>query len=220
MRKTPFINGKIYHIYNRGVDKRAIIMDHSDADRFFRSMIEFNVPDPIGSLYVNSFKKQIRGSTSKDEKGQENERIVDIICYCVNPNHFHFILRQVSDRGIEKFMQRIGTGYTMYFNNRYERSGALFQGKFKAIHVDTNEYLLRLSSYVNLNFRVHRYGVQALPLIRSSWDEYLGKSNKQYCEKDVILGQLRHPSEYADFSEDALIGILERKLMEKALLME
>jgi REP element-mobilizing transposase RayT len=219
MRKTFFINGEIYHVYNRGVDKRAIIIDHDDVNRFFQSMIEFNTLEPIGSIYENFFrKKQLGGSASK--KSEEDKRLVDIICYCINPNHFHFILRQVSDKGIEKFMQRLGTGYTMYFNNRNKRSGVLFQGKFKAIHVTTNEYLLRLSVYVNLNFRVHKYEESIFPLIRSSWEEYIGKRKNEYCKKDIVLGQLRYFNEYADFAKDALDGILERKQLEKEYLME
>lgn len=219
MRKAVFANGEVYHVYNRGVDKRSIVQDQIDADRFFQSMLEFNVSDPIGSIYENSFrKKQLGGSTSKSN--DEDGKLVEIIAYCVNPNHFHIILQQVSDRGIERFMQRLGTGYTMYFNNRYERSGSLFQGKFKSIHVGTNEYLLRLSAYVNLNFRVHKYGEEVAFLIRSSWNEYLGKTKNQYCKKEVILGQFRDRREYEKFSESALVGILERKQLEKDLLME
>lgn len=80
--------------------------------------------------------------------------MVKFIAYCINPNHYHFILQQVSEKGIEKFMQRLGMGYAKYFNNRRKRSGTLFQGKFKARHIDSNEYLLHVSSYVNLNYKL------------------------------------------------------------------
>lgn len=75
-------------------------------------------------------------------------------------NHlsFHFILEQISEKGIEKLMQRVGMGYAKYFNNKYKRSDSLFQGTFKAIHIDTNEYLLHLSAYINLNHKVHELG--------------------------------------------------------------
>jgi len=222
MRKTPFANGEIYHVYNRGVDKRTIVLDQEDADRFVQSLVEFNTEQAIGSLYQNSFRKKLlRGSTSKySDEEKKNEKPVEVIAYCLNPNHFHFILRQVTERGIEKFMQRLGTGYTMYFNKKYERSGVLFQGAFKAIHVDTDAYLLQLSVYVNLNFRAHQYGKDFLPLIRSSFDGYLGKNVPQYCEKDVVLGQLRKAKEYQSFSEDALVGILTRKQIEQDIFSE
>lgn len=197
-------------------------MDRDDAKRFFQSMVEFNTINPIGSIFQNSFRKQKKklGGLASKEDFEEGKKLVDIICYCVNVNHFHFILRQVETRGIEKFMQRLGTGYTMYFNERYERSGSLFQGTFKSIFVGTNEYLLRLSAYVNLNFRVHGYDKDAMLLIHSSWDEYIGKSKEKYCEKDDVLGQFRKKEDYVDFAKDALVGILERKQLAKDLLME
>lgn len=156
MRKVPFINGEFYHIYNRGVDKRDIFSNQYDLDRFFQSMDNFNIVEPIGSIYEHSFQNQKKspqlGSSTPKLK------LVNFVCYCLNPNHYHFILEQVSDKGIEKFMQRIGTGYTNYFNEKNKRSGSLFQGRFKASHVASNEYLLHLSAYVNLNDKVHQLG--------------------------------------------------------------
>lgn len=90
-------NGEIYHIYNRGVEKRDIFSDPYDVARFLESMSEFNTREPIGSLYQHSFRKQtnqLSGETAKSEK------LVEIIAYCLNPNHFHFILKQVSDWGL------------------------------------------------------------------------------------------------------------------------
>ena len=159
MRKTPFSDGEIYHVYNRGTDKRSIFSDRADVDRFFTSMKEFNTLDPIGSLYELSFEeRKLGGSTSKP--------LVNFICYCLNPNHYHFLLEQVVEKGIEKFMQRLGTGYTLYFNTRHKRSGALFQGRFKSKHVESNDYLLRLSSYINLNSHVHQHGGSNTKLVR------------------------------------------------------
>ena len=159
MRKAQFAEGEYYHIYNRGVDKRSIFNDHEDVDRFLQCMREFNVIEPIGSLYENSFKRgQLGGPASKLSAEDEDKPLVECIAYCLNPNHYHFILKQIVDRGIEKIMQKIGTGHTMFFNNKYERSGSLFQGRFKAVHIDSNEYLLHLSSYVNLNDRAHQLG--------------------------------------------------------------
>jgi putative transposase len=137
----------------------------------------------------------------------------------LNQNHYHFILQQASDRGIEKFMQRLGTGYTMYFNSKQERSGALFQGRFKAAHINSNAYLLHVSAYVNLNNRVHQLRGSTS---QSSWAEYIGKrKGVGICEKEVILGQFRKPEEYIAFAEDSLQGILERRgLLESSLLLE
>ena len=92
-RKTPFENGEFYHIYNRGVDKRNIFSDSDDLQRFFQSMAEFNVVDPIGSLYENSFRLggfDRQAAVAEPQNGKKAGK--DFVCYCVNPNHYHFIL--------------------------------------------------------------------------------------------------------------------------------
>jgi REP element-mobilizing transposase RayT len=207
MRKEAFANGEFYHVYNRGVDKRIIFNDESDLNRFFKSMVEFNTVSPVGSLYENSFR-QLGGSTAKPE-----DRLVNMIAYCLNPNHYHLILEQIKDGGISEFMKRLSGGYTWYFNNKYRRSGALFQGRFKSIHIDSNEYLLHVSVYVNLNDRVHQLGGSTAKLVRSrgSWGEYGGKKIKGICKKDIILEQFRNTGEYKKFANSSLKMIKERK---------
>jgi REP element-mobilizing transposase RayT len=207
-RKTSFANGEFYHIYNRGVDKRIIFADTHDVHRFLKSMVEFNSTDPVGSLYENSFR-QLGGETAK-LKAEEN--LVNIVAYCLNPNHFHLILEQLTDGGISEFMKRIG-GYTWYFNNKYKRSGSLFQGVFKDVYIDSNEYLLHVSAYVNLNNRVHQLGGETAKLIESvsSWGEYVEEGIKGICDKGVILGQFENVYEYKKFALSSLESIIERK---------
>ncbi len=230
MRKTELAEGEYYHVYNRGTDKRDIFQDIEDFRRFFQSLVEFNVVEPIGSIYENRFnKKQKLGHPmSKSTEGhgrvvtkiEKEEKLVEFIAYCVNPNHFHFILEQVAEKGIEKFMQRLGNGYTKYFNRKHRRSGVLFQGKYKSIHVDTNEYLLHLSAYVNLNDRVHNIPVTPLGqhrMSKSSWGEYIGGTkgltNKEslFCKTSVISEQFSSPNEYEKFAEEALTIVQENR---------
>lgn len=224
-RKIQFVNNEFYHVYNRGTDKREIFSDGLDFSRFLQSMQEFNGPDPIGSIYEHTRVKKFGGEASKNSDQGEIEPLVNIVAFCLNQNHYHFLLQQISEKGIEKFMQRLGTGYTMYFNKKYERTGALFQGVFKAIHVDSNEYLLHVSAYVNLNFRVHGFGGETSKY-RSSWDEYLGvicgkKNQNKICDTDLILGQFRNGQDYQEFAENSLRGTLERRgSLEEATLLE
>jgi len=210
IRKAPFVNEEYYHVFNRGVDKRQIFNEYKDLNRFFQSIQEFNTIEPIGSIFENFFRKSLRSSTPKP--------LVSFVCYCINPNHYHFILRQVVNRGIERFMQKLGTGYTNYFNKKYERSGSLFQGRFKSVRVDSNEYLLHLSAYVNLNDKVHPLGSSTPKWTKSSWEEYVSGVKNGFCEKDIVLGQFKNSAEYKEFAESSLIDIKERKEMEKFLL--
>lgn len=198
MRKTQFVNNEYYHIFNRGVDKRKIFLDQNDMKRFFQSINEFNVLNPIGSIYENQFIKS---------KNKQN-KLVNFICYCLNPNHYHFILEQCVDSGIEKFMHKFGTGYTKYFNHKYKRSGSLFQGNFKSVYIDSNEQLLHVSAYVNLNYKVHQLGSLAS---KSSWNEYVKNDNNGFCKKEIILSQFNNPIEYKNFTENSLEDIIERK---------
>jgi len=218
IRKVPFEEGEFYHIYNRGVDKRDIFLDEEDLNRFLQGVEEFNVVEPIGSIYENSFTKKQLGSKASKLKASKLKRggkLVNFVCYCLNPNHYHFTIQQVADRGIEKFMQRIGTGYTKYFNNKYKRTGALFQGKFKAVHINSNPQLIHLSVYINLNHKVHQLGSKASKLVKNSWNEYIGKSDAVICSKDIILGQFKNIEEYKKFAEEALGGIIERRKIDK-----
>lgn len=211
MRKIPFANEEIYHIYNRGTDKRTIFEDPHDFQRFLQSLQEFNTLDPIGSIYEHS---RLKKDSSFGSPASKNRQLVEVIAYCLNPNHFHLLLRQSSDNGIQKFMQRLGTGYTKYFNHKYERSGVLFQGKFKAIHVNSNEYLLHLSAYVNLNDKVHGFGSRTS---KSSWEEYVGGVRKKeavICKKQAVLGQFKNAQGYEIFAQNTLKGIREKRLLQ------
>ncbi len=149
MRKIPLINEEIYHIFNRGVDKRDIFSTDSDMDRFLMSMKYFNTKKPIQSIYLIEFQK------NKDQLESGLNPLVEIISYCILPNHFHFILKQKVTGGISEFMKRLSGGYTNYFNEKQKRSGSLFQGRFKSIHVDKDDYLSVLLGYVNYNDFIH-----------------------------------------------------------------
>lgn len=208
MRKVVFVQKEFYHIYNRGTDKRAIFKEKNDLLRFFQSMKNFNTKDPIGSIYELRFIK---------EQKKIKDPLVNFVAYCLNPNHYHFILEPIIENGIEKFMHRLGTGYTKYFNAKYQRTGVLFQGKFKASHINSNEYLLHVSAYVNLNDKVHQLGSRASKLVKSSWEEYGNFAAEAFCEKDIILGQFKSRSEYMEFARNSLPQILERKKEEKEL---
>ena len=220
MRKTPFVNKEYYHIFNRGVDKRKVFLNGDDFNRFLQSMDEFNSVTPIGSIYENSFNKnriKLGHSMSKFKRGKkkEKDKLVNFVCYCINPNHYHFLLEQVVDNGIEKFMQRLGNGYTKFFNNKYLRNGSLFQGRYKSVHIDSNEYLLHLSVYINLNNKVHQLGHS---MSKSSWDEYISGGNYLFCNKSIILNQFNNVKDYEVFANDSLESIMQKKEMENFLL--
>ena len=165
MRKQSFAEGEYYHIYNRGVDKRNIFGDKEDIDRFIESVHEFNHAEVIGSL------KNLR-KTKTAPKALSEESLVSIVAYCLNPNHFHFILKQSVDGGISKFMQKLQAGYTCFFNVKNSRTGSLFQGTFKSHLVSGEDYFNKIISYVNSNYKIHDIPKDIADLVFASDYEY------------------------------------------------
>ncbi|MEI7750128.1 MAG: transposase [Candidatus Moraniibacteriota bacterium] len=240
MRKTPFVDGEYYHVFNRGVEKRDIFDDDADYRRFLLSMLFMNDPNPGLMVLWRDFRIAHPASTVEDFLGTDQallrsdfgtqgptlgnvsllgkprtdsrKRIVDILAYCLNPNHFHFVLKQNEERGIERFMQRLGTGYTMYYNGKTDRTGALFQGRFKSSHIDSDEYLLHVLAYVDCNSEVH--GIAPADQYRwcsfRSWGEDSLKTETVSGRAD-ILGRFKNMAEYHAFAKPAVEGMRERK---------
>jgi len=145
-RKVPFAQDEYYHIYNRGVEKRSIFIDHKDRVRFLELLYLCNGTIPINLRDIREFMK--------DENIFDFPRgnpLVAIGTYCLMGNHFHMLLRQLTDKGISRFMQKLSTAYTMHFNKKYERSGALFRGVFMDRYVGDDDYLKYLFAYIHLN---------------------------------------------------------------------
>lgn len=146
MQKPILTTGEFYHVFNRGVDKRTIFLNDRDYTRFFIALTLFNDSSPHDYDLTHI---DLRGLTSYVE--QRRKPLVEIIQWCLMPNHFHLLLRQLAEHGISKFMQRVGTSFSMYFNKKHQRSGTLFQGTFKAKHVAGDDYFSHLSAYIPLN---------------------------------------------------------------------
>ena len=143
MRKVSFAFGEYYHIYNRGNSKQKIFNNKEDYLHF------------IGLMYVCNQKENFKADNlSKGQDLFEAERkgeLVNIGAYCLMPNHFHILITEAEDGDISKFIQKLSTAYVMYFNKKYERSGGLFEGKFKSQHIAEDRYLKYIFSYIHLN---------------------------------------------------------------------
>jgi len=146
MRKIRFAENEFYHLYNRGVDKRTVFLSKDEYDRF------------VGYLYLMNDERNLRPANyfvgKRPEKIFTSYRrapIVAIGAYCLMPNHFHILITPLVEGGISKFMHRLQTAYTMFFNEKHHRTGSLFEGTFRARHADEDDYLKYLFSYIHLN---------------------------------------------------------------------
>jgi len=204
-RKTPLVNGEIYHVFNRGISLQPTFFDRRDYKRMFDAMIYYqNLNPPMKlSLFLTSSKE--KREIFLDKYRKEDNYLVEIICYCFMLNHLHFLLRQLTDNGISIFMSKLTNSYTRYLNTKKERNGPFFQGRFKSVRIESNEQLLHVSRYIHLNplssllvrnfSELEEYKYSSLP-------EYLGQSGKDYCQKEIILDQFKNTDDYQKFVSD------------------
>jgi REP element-mobilizing transposase RayT len=213
MRKQPIVTEEYYHIYNRGVDKRDIITNKKDLDRFIESMLEFNQLEVITSL--SNLRKTDIATKSKPEP------LVSIIACCLNPNHFHLILKQLVDGGIAKFMQKLQAGYTSYFNIKNHRTGSLFQGTFKSHHIGNENYFNKTLGYVNKNYQVHKIPKNKMHLVFASDSEY-ENNNFKIVSKEEGKRILKMFGGEKDFKKycDEIVEIIRQERGKTSLLEE
>lgn len=202
-RKTVFTNGEIYHIFNRGIEKRIIFSNTRDFQRAVDTFNYYRFVNP--SLRFSHFirlEKDVRKETL--ERLYKNDLQVEILSYCLMPNHFHFLLRQVNGNGISKFVANVTNSYTKFFNTKYDRVGPLVQGLFKAVHVDDDEQLIHVSRYIHLN-PVTSYIIKPEEMSSyrwSSYPQYTGIDNPDVIEKKTVLNFFKTKNDYRKFVLD------------------
>lgn len=176
IRKVSFAFGEYYHIYNRGNSKQIIFHNNEDYRHFIKLLYLSNTRNNIILRNINKNFFDFK---------QEN-MMVAVGAYCLMPNHFHLIITQTEDGSISKFMQKLTTAYSMYYNKKYKRTGSLFEGKFKSQHAGDDRYLKYLFSYVHLN---------PIKMIQKDWKEK-GINNKR--EAISFLNNYKYSS-YLDY---------------------
>lgn len=193
-RKVPFVNGNYYHIYNRGVAKQIIFKEDKNYTRFLDTLnyYRYDCPKP---KFSHRFKfKHFKLKTTK--------LLVEIVAYCLMPNHFHLLVKQVKEGGIEEFLTKLCDSYALYFNIKNKRVGHLFQDTFKAVLVESDAQLMHLSRYVHLNPYIANLIKTPESYVWSSYTEYI-ENKKGLCQKKIILENFRE-QEYEKFVLDHL----------------
>lgn len=142
-RKIPLVTGDYYHVYNRSAFGVPLFKREREAKNFIRALIYYTLTKPPRRL---SFEKRYR----QNIKDFDN-RLVSILAYCVMPNHFHLLLKQEAEQGISKYMQRLTLSFVRYYNTLHKQKGPLFESKFKAVHIESENQLLHVSRYIHLN---------------------------------------------------------------------
>lgn len=141
------MKGDIYHILNRGVEKRDIFLDDFDRARFVNNLNDFNDEKPVALPY-NDRRRIPQKNLALREPGKE---LVDVLCWCLMKNHYHLLVREKVDRGASIFSQKISSGHTQYFNLKNDRSGVLFQGRSKKVLIREDKHFWYIPFYIFSN---------------------------------------------------------------------
>ena len=196
IRKTILATGEVYHILNRSVQKLPIFQGKRECNFFLGAMEYYlQVEPPVKlSLY----------KTNKDKFNikKDDNFLVSVIAYCLMPNHFHLILKQLAEEGIKKYIQRSTNSFAHYYSKKHESSGHLFEGNFKAVRISSDEQLWHLSRYLHLN-PVSGYLVENpkdYPF--SSYGIYLGEKKSNFVDPSLVMENFSSPGKYKSFVED------------------
>jgi len=152
----------LYHVVSRGNNQQDIFFGNRDYFRFLQDLFEFNDEDSIVSTYrsiltnpsgsdPDGLEVMVPERRNKHNRSKKRKMLVEILAFCLMPNHFHLLLRQVRDKGISLFMKKVKGGYAAYVNKKYERSGSLFQSHFKAVDIENDYQLNTIFSYIHTN---------------------------------------------------------------------
>ena len=202
-----FTEEGIYHIYNRGVEKRTIFLDEQDYAVFLH-LLKYYL-SPTDQDTIHPLMKFQGFSVVRPRPLANLEKEIDLIAYCLMPNHFHLLLKQHAVNGVTKLLIRLLTTYALYFNKRYKRVGYLFQGPYRAVLIEDDSYLLHLSRYIHLNpVELTRGLLVTYPY--SSYPYFLGLKHASWVKPNIILSYfnkskllpiLNHYPSYQEFVE-------------------
>lgn len=203
-RIYPLVTNHYYHVYNRGVNRAPIFLSKTDYSRFVNLLRFYNYCDhPVRFskflLLSVDQRKEIWTRLAKTDV------LVDIIAFCLIPNHFHLLLKQNDEKGISKLMANIQNGFARYVNLKYNRVGPLFQGQFKAIKIDSEEQLLHVSRYIHLNPYTSAIVGNVNKLLNyefSSFGEYILSKPFEICNKEIIFNYFHSDENYEKFVLD------------------
>lgn len=227
-RTKQYAENSYYHLYNRGVEKRLIFIDQQDYAVFLNYLKDYLLPKD-----ENTLRKQLSTSnTTYKEKDKilkllrlnnfHNE--ITFLAYCLMPNHFHFFIKQKNALSIDKFMQSLGTRYTMYFNKKYKRVGFLYQDTYKAVLIENEDQFLYLSKYIHKQAIIHQLSLASQgPTLQEyeqpfSYPEYLGKRKTEWVHPEEILSFFSKTNPKLNYKafveENDDFSVIQNKLLE------
>lgn len=223
---------ELYHVLSRGVDKRKIFLNDKDRFRFVHNLFEFNNQDNVLNntyFFGNAGTIDVRRRYNKKKR----KLLVDVHAFCLMDNHYHLLISSKIENGIPKFMKKINMGYSKYFNIKYDRSGALFEGRHKKILIREEAHFIHLPYYIHLNpldyiasewrnrkIKDFKKSIDFINSYRwSSHLDYTGKNNfPSVTQRNFLLGFFGGDKKYLNSIEqwikDMNINSMEKIILE------
>lgn len=207
IRKVPIVVGEIYHVFNRSIARQPIFNSVTDYQRaldvfsfysFFEPPLRFSHYARLPKSQKTNFMDRLIGS---------NQNQVEILAFCLMPNHVHFLIKEIREKGISTFMSNFQNSYAKYFNLKTNRSGSLFQTMFKAVRIETDEQLLHVARYIHLN-PITAYILKNIEDLMnypwSSFPVYTGKQTSYVLNTNTILGYFPSIDKFIEFTKDQI----------------
>ncbi|TSC64078.1 MAG: hypothetical protein G01um101493_239 [Microgenomates group bacterium Gr01-1014_93] len=194
-RKTPIVKDEVYHVFNRSIAKQPIFLNVREYQRALEvfKFYQYSRP-PLRYSFFNRLPKAQREQFLKQL--ESTNKIVEIICFCIMPNHFHFLIRGLTETGSQN-------SYAKYFNIKNDRTGSLFQPMFKAVRIESDEQLVHVSRYIHLN-PITSYLIETKDLNEYPWSSYSEYINniESFIKKNLILNFFKSAKDYEKFVLD------------------
>ena len=215
MKRFGFAPNEHYHVLNRGNNKQIIFLNDKDKIRFLYLILLFQSPVLIKNIkeIIDSSPYPLQHPMLQGGDDITNDivstRYVELECFILMPNHFHLLVHEIKEGGVARYMQRVLNAYTKYFNTRYERSGHLLQGPYKAVHIKNNNQLLYLSTYIHRNSReLLRWRGKESSYPWSSYPDFIGNNRwNKLLKHDLITGQFNNEEDYRRFTDESTAKI-------------
>lgn len=221
-RKTLLVKGEIYHIFNRSVARQPIFLTDTYYQRAYEVLSYYNnLNPPVRFSHFSRLPAPLKNEILEN-LNKENQKLVQILAFCFMPNHVHFLIKEIQEKGITTFMRKFQNSYAKYFNTKTGRSGSLFQSMFKAVRIITDEQLIHVARYIHLN-PVTAYILKNVDELSnypwSSYPIYIGKYSSDIINTSEVLSFFSSKDKFIKFTNDQVN--YQRKLdRTKHLLLE
>ena len=220
MRKEPFTVGSYVHIVKRGARGTSIVRDDIDRWRFVLMLRHFNDGYQPENWFRSLIDEKLANTLSRPKSWPAQKKTVEILCYRLMDNHFHLLLKEITDGGVSKFMHRLGSSMSNHFNEKYKEKGSLFQGAYKSRTIDSDNYLRYVSAYIQVknSFELFPGGISGATKDFSSaytlaakdpycsLGDYAGMRVSPVIGKDLLGEIFKTPKDYESFARDFIEG--------------